>query len=46
MSSSSSRGVQSVAIIAAETKEEGGKKFTVFRVEFRSEIGPWLVYRR
>ncbi len=27
-------------------KEEGGRKFTVLRVELRSEIGPWLVHRR
>mmetsp|Transcript_46755 Transcript_46755/g.97849 ORF Transcript_46755/g.97849 Transcript_46755/m.97849 type:complete len:326 (-) Transcript_46755:27-1004(-) len=40
------RGVQSVSILGADTKEEGGRKFTVFRVELRSEIGPWLVQRR
>ena len=33
-------------ILGAENRDEGGKKYTVFKVELRSDIGPWIVYRR
>jgi hypothetical protein len=38
--------VQAATILGAESREEGGKKFTVFKVELRSDIGPWVVHRR
>ncbi|EKX43523.1 hypothetical protein GUITHDRAFT_175447 [Guillardia theta CCMP2712] len=38
--------VQSATITGTEVREEGGKKFTVYKVELRSEIGPWVVWRR
>eukprot|EP00287_Rhodomonas_sp_CCMP768_P004093 CAMPEP_0196728116 /NCGR_PEP_ID=MMETSP1091-20130531/8900_1 /TAXON_ID=302021 /ORGANISM="Rhodomonas sp., Strain CCMP768" /LENGTH=311 /DNA_ID=CAMNT_0042070823 /DNA_START=45 /DNA_END=980 /DNA_ORIENTATION=- len=38
--------VQGATIAGHETKEEGGKAFTVFKVEFRSEVAPWVVQRR
>lgn len=37
--------VQTAMILGTETRDEGGKKFTVFKVELRSDIGPWIVYR-
>jgi len=33
-------------ILGTENRDEGGKKFSVFKVELRSDIGPWIVYRR
>ena len=33
-------------IVGTETKDEGGRKFTVFKVEVRSEGGSWQLLRR